>query len=122
MFFLSILQIFLFYENNLCFFSQLQDQDLSKEITHEASPIGSEVSVSNSHEFDRTLGRVEILVSQPVLYLTEELTDNSPDIIVDKAHKQVPENSLPAAPEVSRINVDRVIQIGRASCRERVCT
>ena len=52
---------------------------------------------------------MEIPASQPVLHLTEELADNSPDIIVDEAHKQVPENNLPAAPEVSRINVDRVI-------------
>ena len=98
-----------FYENNLTFFFQLQDQDLSKEITHEASPVGSEASVSNSHEFDRALERVGILVSQPVLDLTEGLADNSPNIIVDAAHKQVLETSLLAAPEVSRINVDQVL-------------
>ena len=50
-----------------------------------------------------------IPVSQPVLDLTEGLADNSPDIIVDAAHKQVPETSLLAAPEVSRINVDQVL-------------
>ena len=52
---------------------------------------------------------VEIPASQPMLHLTEELADNFPDIIVDEAHKQVPENSLPAASEVSRIDVDQVI-------------
>ena len=44
-----------------------------------------------------------------MLNLTEGLVDNSLNIIVDEAHKQVLETSLPAAPEVSRINVDQVI-------------
>ena len=44
-----------------------------------------------------------------MLHLTKRFADNSPNIVVDEAHKQVPEISLPAAPEVSRINVDRVI-------------
>ena len=52
---------------------------------------------------------MKIPASQPVLHLTEELADNSPDIIINEAHKQVSKNSLPAAPEVLRINVDRVI-------------
>ena len=108
MFFLSILQI-LFYENNLTFFFQFQDQDLSKEITHEASPVGSEASVSNSHEFDRALERVEILTSQLVLHLIEGLVDNSPNIVVNEAHKQVLETSLPTAPKISIINVNQVI-------------
>ena len=91
------------------YFFQLQDQDFSKKITHEASPISNEASFSNSYEFDRTLGMVEIPASQPVLHLTEELADNSPDIIVDEAHKHVPKNSLPTISEVSRFSVDRVI-------------
>ena len=52
---------------------------------------------------------MEISASQPVLNLIEGLADHSPNIVVDKAHKQAPENSLPAAPKVSRINVDQVI-------------
>ena len=52
---------------------------------------------------------MEISASQPMLYLTEGLADNSPNIVVDEAHNQVLETSLPAAPEVSRINVDQVI-------------
>ena len=52
---------------------------------------------------------MEILVSQLVLDLTEGLADNSLNIIIDAAHKQVPKTCLPAAPEVSRINVNRVI-------------
>ena len=46
---------------------------------------------------------------QPVLHLIEGLTDNSLNIVVDEAHKQIPETSLPTALEVSRINVDQVI-------------
>ena len=49
---------------------------------------------------------MEIPTFQPVLDLIEGLADNSPNIIVDAAHKQIPKTSLPAAPEVSRINVD----------------
>ena len=44
-----------------------------------------------------------------MLNLTEGLADHSPNIVVDEAHKQVPENSFPVIPEVSRINVDQVI-------------
>ena len=44
-----------------------------------------------------------------MLHLIEGLVDNSPNIIVDAAHKQVPKTSFLATPEVSRINVDRVI-------------
>ena len=44
-----------------------------------------------------------------MLDLTKGLVDNSLNIVVDEAHNQVPETSLPAAPEVSRINVDQVI-------------
>ena len=44
-----------------------------------------------------------------MLDLTEVFVDNSPNIIVDAAHKQVPETSLLAAPKVSRINVDQVL-------------
>ena len=54
-----------------------------------------------------------IPVSQSVLDLTKGLADNSPNIIVDAAHKQVPETSLLAAPEVSRINVDQVLYDAR---------
>ena len=50
-----------------------------------------------------------ILASQPVLHLIEGLADNSPNIVVDEAHNQVPETSFLAAPEVSRINVDQVL-------------
>ena len=50
-----------------------------------------------------------IPVSQLVLDLTEGLTDNSLNIIVDATRKQVPETSLPVALEVSKINVDQVI-------------
>ena len=52
---------------------------------------------------------MKIPASKPVLDLTEGLTDNSLNIIVDATHKQVPETSLLVALEVSRINVDQVI-------------
>ena len=50
-----------------------------------------------------------IPASQPVLDLTEGLADNSPNMVIDEAPKQVPETNLLAAPEVSRINVDQVL-------------
>ena len=52
---------------------------------------------------------VGIPVSQPVLHLIKGLADNSPNIVVREAHNQVLETSLPAAPKVSRIDVDQVI-------------
>ena len=52
---------------------------------------------------------MEVSTSQLVLNWTEGLVDHSPNVVVDEAHKQVPEINLLAALEVSRINVDRVI-------------
>ena len=80
-----------------------------RDITYEASPVGSEASVSNSHKFDMALGRVKIPTSQPLLNLIEGLAEHLPNIVVDEAHKQVPKTSLPTALEVSRFSVDRVI-------------
>ena len=44
-----------------------------------------------------------------MLHLTEGLVDNSPNIVVNEAHKQVLETSLPTAPKISIINVNQVI-------------
>ena len=52
---------------------------------------------------------MDIPASQPVLHLIERLANNSLNIVVDEAHKQVPKTSLPTALEVSRFSVDRVI-------------
>ena len=49
---------------------------------------------------------MDIPASQPVLHLIERLANNSLNIVVDEAHKQVPETSLLVAPEVSRFSVD----------------
>ena len=52
---------------------------------------------------------MDIPTSQPVLHLIEGLADNSPNMVIDEAPKQVPKTSLSASPKVSRINIDQVI-------------
>ena len=59
-----------------------------------------------THEFDRTLERVKILIFQPMLNLTVELAN--PSNIVVETHKQIPETS-----QVSRFNATELSTIAK---------
>ena len=49
---------------------------------------------------------MRIPASQPVLHLTDGFANNSLNIVVDEAHKQLSKTNLFVAPEVSKINAD----------------